>query len=67
MGEEYEWPKKWRGRWMVQLLLASCRIPVGLGNVVIRLYIFSSMWSRWGEGKWDSRPGAKEEVAEDRA
>ncbi len=25
----------------------------------------SGMWSRWGEGKWDSRPGAKEEVAED--
>jgi hypothetical protein len=27
----------------------------------------SGMWSRWGEGKWNSRPGAKEEVAEDRA
>jgi hypothetical protein len=27
----------------------------------------SSMWLRWGEGKWDSRPCAKEEVAEDRA
>ncbi len=39
VGEEYEWPKKRQGRWMVQLLLASCRIPVGLGNVVIRLYI----------------------------
>jgi hypothetical protein len=25
----------------------------------------SGMWSRWGEGKWDSRPGAKEEQAED--
>jgi hypothetical protein len=39
VGEEYEWPKKWRGRWVVQLLSASCRIPVGLGNVVIHLYI----------------------------
>jgi hypothetical protein len=27
----------------------------------------SGMWSRWGEGKWDSRPGVKEEVAEDQA
>ncbi len=26
----------------------------------------SGMWSRWGEGQWDSRLGAKEEVAEDR-
>jgi hypothetical protein len=25
----------------------------------------SGMWSRWGEGKLDSRPGAKEEVVED--
>ncbi len=25
----------------------------------------SSMWSRRGEGKWHSRPGAKEEVVED--
>ncbi len=24
----------------------------------------SGMWSRWGEEKWDSSPGAKEEVAE---
>jgi hypothetical protein len=39
VGEEYECPKKWRGRWVVQLLSASCRIPVGHGNVVIRLYI----------------------------
>ncbi len=39
VGEEYEWPKKRRGWWMVQLLSASCRIPVGLENVVIRLYI----------------------------
>jgi hypothetical protein len=39
VGEEYEWPKKWQGWWVVQLLLASCRIPVRLGNVVIRLYI----------------------------
>ncbi len=39
VGEEYEWPKKRQGWWVVQLLLASCRIPVGLGNVVIRLYI----------------------------
>jgi hypothetical protein len=31
--------KKWQGQWVVQLLLASCRIPVGLGNVVICLYI----------------------------
>jgi hypothetical protein len=30
------------------------------------LYL-SGMWLRWGEGKWDSRPGAKEEVAEDQA
>jgi hypothetical protein len=27
----------------------------------------SGMWSRWGEGKWDSRPGAKEEVVEDQS
>ena len=27
----------------------------------------SGMWSRWGEGKWDSGPGAEEEVAEDQA
>jgi hypothetical protein len=27
----------------------------------------SGMWLRWGEGKWDSRPGAEEEVTEDRA
>jgi hypothetical protein len=39
MGEEYELPKKRRGWWVVQLLSASCRIPVGLGNVLIRLYI----------------------------
>ncbi len=39
VGEEYEWPEKWQGWWMVQLLSASCRIPVGLGNVVIHLYI----------------------------
>ncbi len=25
----------------------------------------SGMWSRWGEGKLDSRPGAGEEVVED--
>jgi hypothetical protein len=25
----------------------------------------SGIWSRWGEGKWDSRPGAKGEVAEE--
>ncbi len=31
--------KKWRGQWMVQFLSASCRIAVGLGNVVICLYI----------------------------
>jgi hypothetical protein len=37
--EEYERLKKRRGQWMVQLLSASCRIPVGLGNVVIYLYI----------------------------
>ncbi len=23
----------------------------------------SSIWLIWGEGKWDSRPGAKEEMA----
>jgi hypothetical protein len=39
VGEEYEWPKKRQGWWVVQLLSASCRIPVGLGNVVIGLYI----------------------------
>jgi hypothetical protein len=39
VGEEYEWPKKQQGWWMVQLLSVSCRIPVGLGNVVIHLYI----------------------------
>ncbi len=39
MGEEYEWPKKRQGRWMVQLLLVSCRISGRLGNVVISLYI----------------------------
>jgi hypothetical protein len=39
VGEEYEWPKKQQGWWVVQLLSVSCRIPVGLGNVVIRLYI----------------------------
>jgi hypothetical protein len=27
----------------------------------------SGEWSRWGEGKLDSRPGAKEEVVEDQA
>jgi hypothetical protein len=39
VGEEYEWLKKQQGWWVVQLLSASCRIPVGLGNVVICLYI----------------------------
>ncbi len=28
---------------------------------------FGGMWSRWWEGKWDSNPGAKEEVAKDQA
>jgi hypothetical protein len=39
VGEEHEWQKKRQGCWIVQLLLASCRIPVGLGNVVTCLYI----------------------------
>jgi hypothetical protein len=65
VGEEYEWPKKRQGRWMVQLLLASCRIPVGLGNVVIHLYISVACGCDGGEGNWDSGPGAEEEVAED--
>ena len=64
VGEEYEWPKKCRGQWMVQFLLARCRILVGLGNVVIRLYISVACGC---DGGRDSGPGTKEEEAEDRA
>jgi hypothetical protein len=59
VGEEYEWPKKRQGWWMVQLLLARCRIPVRLGNVVIR---FTSQWHvvvmggrKVGQWAWSQR------------